>query len=150
MTVDSQRHLFILICSVFVGTSLASEVLTTVRDEIFATLPDSEECLLVPGVFNKNVLAVDEVTSEANLPEENTSTHKSKDVSEKAKKKKKVTHQDIQQLQVDVLKIEKRQIELEVENLELTNKKIRLEIERLIATNKPSHVSSSRFSLSWV
>ena len=46
-------------------------------------------------------------------------------------KKRKVTHQDIQVMQFDVLKFEKYKIDLEVENLKLIKEKLKLEIEDL-------------------
>lgn len=48
-------------------------------------------------------------------------------------KKQKVTHQDIQAMQLEVLKVEKNKIDLEVENLKLANQKLRLDIEALEA-----------------
>ncbi len=48
-------------------------------------------------------------------------------------KKRKVTHQDIQKMQLDVLNLEKIKIDLEVENLKLINQKLKLELEELIA-----------------
>ena len=53
-------------------------------------------------------------------------------------KKRKVTHQYIQTMQLDVLKVEKRKVDLEVENLKLIREKLKLEIEDLKA--KSSHV----------
>lgn len=48
-------------------------------------------------------------------------------------KKQKVTHQDIQAMQFDVLKVEKHKINLEVEKLKLIKEKLKLEIEDLKA-----------------
>ena len=46
-------------------------------------------------------------------------------------KKRKVIHQDIQVMQLEVLKVEKHNIDLEVENLKLIKEKLKLEIEHL-------------------
>ena len=54
-------------------------------------------------------------------------------------KKRKVTHQDIQAMQFDVLKVEKQKIDLEVENLKLIKEKLKLEIEDLKARNSHVH-----------
>ena len=54
-------------------------------------------------------------------------------------KKRKVTHQDIQAMQFDVLKVEKHKIDLEVENLKLIKEKLKLEIEDLKAKNSHVH-----------
>lgn len=54
-------------------------------------------------------------------------------------KKRKVTHQDIQVMQFDVLKVEKHKIDLEVENLKLIKEKLKLEIEDLKAKNSHVH-----------
>ena len=51
-------------------------------------------------------------------------------------KKRKVTHQDIQAMQFDVLKVEKHKI---VENLKLIKEKLKLEIEDLKAKNSHVH-----------
>jgi hypothetical protein len=51
-------------------------------------------------------------------------------------KKCKVSTQDIQQMQLEVLALEKKKIELEVENLSLANEKLRLEIQNLLK-NQP-------------
>ena len=48
-------------------------------------------------------------------------------------KKRKVTHQDIQQMQLDVLSVEKRKIEVEVDNLMLARQKLQLEVDELLA-----------------
>lgn len=47
-------------------------------------------------------------------------------------KKKKLTAKDVQQMQVEVLVLEKQKIKMEVENLKLANEKIRLEIKKLL------------------
>ena len=54
-------------------------------------------------------------------------------------KKRKVTHQDIQAMQLEVLKVEKQKINLEVETLMLIKEKLKLEIEHLKV--KSSHVN---------
>ncbi len=51
-------------------------------------------------------------------------------------KKCKVTHQDIQAMQLEVLKVERNKIEAEVENLKLVNQKLKLEIEELRLKNQ--------------
>ena len=51
-------------------------------------------------------------------------------------KKRKVTHQDIQAMQLEVLKVERNKIEAEVENLKLVNQKLKLEIEELRLKNQ--------------
>ena len=43
-------------------------------------------------------------------------------------KKRKVTHQNIQTMQLEVLKVEKYKIDLEVENLNLIKEKLKLKI----------------------
>ena len=50
-----------------------------------------------------------------------------------------MTHQDIQAMQFDVLKVEKQKIDLEVENLKLIKEKLKLEIEDLKARNSHVH-----------
>ena len=54
-----------------------------------------------------------------------------------AAKKRKVSTQDIQQMQLEVLTIEKKKIEMEVENMQLMNQKLRLEIQELLARSQP-------------
>jgi hypothetical protein len=63
------------------------------------------------------------------------SSAKSKDASSSSKKRK-ITQQDVQSMQIDVLRMEKYKIELEVENLELRNKKLQLEIQELQTRNQ--------------
>ena len=48
-------------------------------------------------------------------------------------KKRKVSQQDIQKMQLDVLNVVKVKIGLEVENLKLINTKLKLELEELKA-----------------
>ena len=55
-------------------------------------------------------------------------------------KKRKVTHQDIQKMQFDVLNVEKIKIGLEVENLKLVNTKLKLEVEELKARKQSTFV----------
>lgn len=50
-----------------------------------------------------------------------------------AKKKRKISSQDIQEAQMDVLAMEKQKISIEIENLRLMQEKIRLEVELLRA-----------------
>ena len=52
-------------------------------------------------------------------------------------KRRKVTQQDIQRMQLDVLCVEKQKIELEVENLLLAKQKLQLEVAELMAKNNP-------------
>ena len=54
-----------------------------------------------------------------------------------APKKRKVTTQDIQNLQMEVLALEKTKIEMEVENLRLANEKMKLEINELRTRYQP-------------
>jgi tRNA A58 N-methylase Trm61 len=54
-----------------------------------------------------------------------------------ATKKRKVSTQDIQKMQLEVLTLEKRKIELEMENMQLINKKLRLEIQDMLARSQP-------------
>ena len=52
-------------------------------------------------------------------------------------KKCRVSTQDIQKMQLEVLTLEKKKIELDVENMQLLNQKLRLEIEELLAKSQP-------------
>ena len=52
-------------------------------------------------------------------------------------KKRKVSTQDIQRMQLEVLTLERKKIELEVENMQLANQKLRLEIQDLLARGQP-------------
>ena len=55
-----------------------------------------------------------------------------------APKKRKVSTQDVQKLQIDVLTLEKMKLELEIENIRLSNEKKRLEIDELLARQSVS------------
>ena len=52
-------------------------------------------------------------------------------------RKRKVNMQDIQRMQIEVLTLERKKIELEVENMQLANQKLRLEIQDLLARSQP-------------
>ena len=55
-----------------------------------------------------------------------------------ARKKRKVSTQDVQKMQIDVLTLEKMKLELEIENTTLSNEKKRLEIDELLARQSVS------------
>ena len=55
-----------------------------------------------------------------------------------APKKRKVSTQDVQKMQIDVLTLEKMKLELEIENIRLSNEKKRLEIDELLARQSVS------------
>ena len=48
-----------------------------------------------------------------------------------------ISTQDIQKMQLEVLTLEKKKIELDVENMQLLNQKLRLEIKELLAKSQP-------------
>ena len=54
--------------------------------------------------------------------------------SNNSNKRKKVTTQDIQKMQMEILKLEKEKIALEVENMKLMNKKLKIELQQLEAS----------------
>jgi hypothetical protein len=104
--------------------------------EMFMPEPDLEDSFLEPDETTEN----DEVTIQATMPEPTVtpnSSAKLKDASSSSKKHK-ITQQDVQSMQIDVLRMEKYKIELEVENLELQNKKLQLEIQELQTRNQSS------------
>ena len=127
--------------SMFLGTGFASETDLFPAGpipamEMFMPEPDLQDSLLEPDETTEN----DEVTIHATMPEPTVtpnSSAKSKDASSSSKKRK-ITQQDVQSMQIDVLRMEKYKIELEVENLELRNKKLQLEIQELQTRNQSS------------
>jgi hypothetical protein len=54
-----------------------------------------------------------------------------------AAKRRRVSTQDIQKMQFEVLALEKKKIELEVENMQLANQKLKIEIQELLARSQP-------------
>ena len=54
-----------------------------------------------------------------------------------AAKKRKVSTQDIQKMQLEVLALEKKKIEMELENMQLANQKLKLEIQEMLARSQP-------------
>ena len=53
------------------------------------------------------------------------------------KKKRKISTQDIQQMQMEILQLEKEKIAVEVENMNLMKEKLKLEVELLKSQVKP-------------
>ena len=118
----------------FVGTSYATEPdlpeATTIELAILPLVPaqhqESEDPLLLGDDDDDNYDGHTEGPAATAAP-------KTEAAAPLKPKKQKVTHQDIQAMQLEVLKVEKNKIDLEVENLKLANQKLKLEIDALKA-----------------
>ena len=101
--------------------------------------PATRECLVTPRAgcdmwihtpatqpFSASVISM------ATTPKNQNATERSKLVSDSTRKRR-VTTQDVQRMQIEILELEKKKILIEVENMKLLNKKYKFEVEELQA-----------------
>lgn len=106
-----------------------------------ATLAMEEECIVVEAIPDFEVVSQEIVDLPepvvGEIPPSCASSPLASKYPPPAPKKRKVTTQDIQAMQLDVLTMEKEKIALDMENIKLSNEKLRLEIQELLSRAQP-------------